>query len=136
MKKILNWRLSSLFIWIIIAAIAVISMPDLSQLVREKGQIELPEDAQVLVANEYLQEMNSEDSDVYDLIIVFYSGNEDSFTTEQRDEMESIIEKLEEQKDSLKITSITSPLDGEEVAEQLVSENDSAALDSFPLVSH
>ena len=47
MQRIKNTRIISLIIWLIIAVVSVVSMPNLADLVREKGQITLPEDAKV-----------------------------------------------------------------------------------------
>ena len=46
MQRLKNTRILSLIIWLIIAVVSVVSMPNLADLVREKGQITLPEDAQ------------------------------------------------------------------------------------------
>ena len=64
-KGLKNTRIISLIIWLIIAVVSVVSMPNLADLVREKGQITLPEDAQSLEAQQLLKEMNENGEENY-----------------------------------------------------------------------
>ena len=72
MQKLKNMRIASLVIWLIIAVASVTTMPDLAQLVREKGQVTLPKDAGSQIAQEMLKNMNENGGDSYQIIAVYY----------------------------------------------------------------
>ena len=84
MQRIKNTRIISLIIWLIIAVVSVVSMPNLADLVREKGQITLPEDAQSLEAQQLLKEMNENGEENYQIIAVYTSKDGNPLTTEAK----------------------------------------------------
>lgn len=128
MRNFRNGRFVSLFVWIVITIIAMYSLPDLGQLVRDKGEITLPDNVQSVIANNAIQDMNSDEGNAYELIVVFDGKGKESLTDVQLSEMESIIQSLEEEEERLSITSVVSPFDSPELSEQLVSEDESAAI--------
>ena len=128
MQRIKNTRIISLIIWLIIAVVSVVSMPNLADLVREKGQITLPEDAQSLEAQQLLKEMNENGEENYQIIAVYTSKDGNPLTTEAKEEISSVIAQLQKQKQQLGITDILSHLDNEETEKQLTSEDETTIL--------
>ena len=128
MQRIKNTRIISLIIWLIIAVVSVVSMPNLADLVREKGQITLPEDAQSLEAQQLLKEMNENGEENYQIIAVYTSKDGNPLTTEAKEEISSVIAELQKQKQQLGITDILSHLDNEETEKQLTSEDETTIL--------
>ena len=96
MQWIKNTRIISLIIWLVIAVVSVVSMPNLADLVREKGQITLPEDAQSLEAHQLLKEMNENGEENYQIIAVYTSKDGNALTTEAKEEISSVIVQLTE----------------------------------------
>ena len=103
-------------------------MPNLADLVREKGQITLPEDAQSLEAQQLLKEMNENGEENYQIIAVYTSKDGNPLTTEAKEEISSVIAQLQKQKQQLGITDILSHLDNEETEKQLTSEDETTIL--------
>ncbi|KLU54358.1 membrane protein [Paenibacillus sp. VT-400] len=124
MNKLRNPRTISLILWILITLVSVVAMPDFGQLVKEKGQISIPETAQSQVAATMLRDMDKDSGNTYSIIAVFNSGEDtQALTNQQKTEIESVLSNLKNQKKQLNIETITSHLDGEEQADRLISED-------------
>ncbi|KAB8129914.1 MMPL family transporter [Gracilibacillus oryzae] len=128
MHKLKSWRSISFILWIIITVVTLTTMPDLNQLVQEKGQISIPETAQSSVANEMIKEMNEDGGETYGIIAVFHSGDDQPLTEEQKSEIADKINKLKDQEEKLGITEILTHIDSEEMEDQLVSEDKTTIL--------
>ncbi|MEC1072077.1 MMPL family transporter [Priestia megaterium] len=128
MKKLINWRSLSFVLWIVITVALLTTMPNLEQLVKEKGQITLPKTAQSSIADEMIKEMDEGNSETYEIIAVFNSGNEKELTNEQKEQIESVLKELEAEKNQLGITEIKSHLDSEEMEKQLISKDSTTIL--------
>ena len=72
MKKFKNIRTVTFIAWILIVAVVLFIMPDLDELVREKGQLEVPSSAESEKASKLLNEMKSGGEKAYDFVIVFH----------------------------------------------------------------
>ncbi|AVF28424.1 putative membrane protein YdgH [Paenibacillus larvae subsp. larvae] len=66
------------------------TMPNLDQLVREKGQITIPKMEQSNVANEMIKQMDKKSGGT-EIIAVFNSGSEKALTNEQKEQISSVI---------------------------------------------
>lgn len=128
MKKFANWRSLSLVMWIVLTIVALTTMPNLDQLVKEKGEITLPATEQSNMATQLIKEMNPENGDIYKIIAVFNSGNDSSLKVEQKKQVDAAIQALKDNKEKLGITDITSHKDGKEVEKQLSSKDGSTIL--------
>ncbi|MFJ7661118.1 MMPL family transporter [Lysinibacillus sp. NPDC097162] len=128
MKKVVNWRLASFVIWIAVTVIIVATMPNLDQLVREKGQITIPESAQSNLAEDMLNQMDEGNGESYQIIVVFNSGNDKAFTEEQKEDVGNIIDELKNKRLQLGINDIVTHLDNEQTANQLISQDKTTIL--------
>lgn len=128
MSKLKNWRTLSFALWTLVTAIVLITMPDMDRLIKEKGQIAIPETEQSAIAYEMLQEMDPKGGEAYSIIAVFNSGNEEALSTEQRQQVADVIKELQSKKLQLGITEMVSHLDGEEIEKQLVAEDGTTIL--------
>lgn len=98
-------------------------MPNMDQLVRDKGQVSVPSMEQSAVANQMLKQMDKKGGDSYGIIAVFNSGSKKALTSKQKEQIASVINELKAKKKQLGITNITSHLDSSEMAKQLVSKD-------------
>jgi len=112
--------------WLVLTVLAVVTMPNLDELVREKGQVELPPSVQSEAARVLLSEMD-DSGDTYSIIAVFHGGDR-ALSAEQRQQVETIIQQLQANQQELGITKIVSHLDNEETEKQLVSKDGTTIL--------
>ncbi|NWL89643.1 MMPL family transporter [Paenibacillus sp. 79R4] len=123
MRKILNWRTGTLMAWIIVAVISIAMMPDLNGLIREKGQVSIPDTTQSEIAKVLTREMTDTGQEKYDLIAVFHSGSEAPLSQDQRNAIEQAVTRLTIDQDQLGIQEILSPFNNKQMVEQLVSKD-------------
>ncbi|MCZ1267527.1 MMPL family transporter [Paenibacillus tundrae] len=129
MSKLRNPRTLSLILWILITVVSVMTMPDFGQLVKEKGEISIPETAQSQIAATMMKDMDKDSGNTYSIIAVFNSGEgAQALTKQQKTEIESVLSNLKNQKKQLNIETLTTHLDGEEQADRLISEDETTIL--------
>lgn len=126
-RRMNKWYVAALVFWLVLTVMAVVTMPNLDALVREKGQVELPSSVPSEMARAILNEMD-DNGENHSVIAVFYSGGGQALSAEQRIEVETVIRRLQEEKQELGITKIVSHLDGEETERQLVSSDGTTIL--------
>ncbi|KGR79281.1 membrane protein [Ureibacillus manganicus DSM 26584] len=128
MRNWLNVRIASMLFWVIVSVVMIVTMPNLDQLVREKGKTEIPSYMQSQVASKLLAEMEDEGTETYQFIAVFNSGSDKVLDENQLKEVNTAIETLRKDSDTLGVTSIIAHTDSDETAKQLVSEDETTIL--------
>lgn len=126
LKDWLNVRTASFIFWLVISILMIVTMPNLDTLVREKGQVEMPDYVQSTIAKNILTEMETDGKENYQFIAVFNSS--DKLTDEQKQEIDELIEVLTEKKEELGITNILAYNESEETEKQLVSDDGTTIL--------
>lgn len=128
MGNLKNWRTAALAGWIIISAAMLLLMPDLETLVREKGQVEAPAAAQSTLADEMIADMKENGGDQYSIIAVFTNIEGEPLTESQQQEIAAVIDKLRAQAEAFGIEELSTHLDNEQLAKQLISEDGTTIL--------
>lgn len=123
----------SLIIWIVLILVAIFTMPNVSQTVRENGSITLPSSVQSEVANTIEKKM--EDSGDVRTLIAVYNRKDGKITNTQNDEIADSIKALKKDS-SLDITSITGPSDNAQARKQLVSKDGTTQMAMITLKSN
>ncbi|GIN56947.1 transporter [Lederbergia ruris] len=126
MRSILKFRWAVLIIWIIAAVALLLSAPDMAQLVRDKGQLEIADGYPSTVASEIINKHSTKEEGTEPFIVVFH--DEKAFSKEQLSQIKTTIEKLEKEKADLGISEITTHFDDDALKDQLVSENNNTII--------
>lgn len=118
MKTVLKARWLLIVVWVVAVVLLVWTSPDMGELVREKGQITVPEGYPSSIAEEILEEAMSNGSQV---ALVFHeeTGLDDGDLTH----IQQAIQKLKTNREALGITSITTHFDEAELKDQFVAED-------------
>ncbi|MFS0863928.1 MMPL family transporter [Fredinandcohnia sp. 179-A 10B2 NHS] len=116
--------------WIAVVAGLFMLAPNMADLVREKGQITVPDEYSSSIAGKILKDAEGQDGtgDVTQVALVFH--DEDKLTADEIQEAERAIRILEENKDEIGITDILTHFNEESLEEQLVSEDGKSILAS------
>ena len=101
MSKLKSWRSLSFLLWIVITIAMIVTMPNMDQLVKEKGQITIPNTEQSSIADKMIKEMDKEGAEKYEIIAVFNSGSKKALTNEQKEEITKTINALQNEKEQL-----------------------------------
>lgn len=139
MQKIVKLRWWVLALWIAAVVVLLMAAPSMTELVREKGQITVPEGYSSTYADELLRDWNVTTGDTEaggasgetssnqaTAVLVFH--NPEGLTKEDELEIVQGIEALEKQSDAIGITDLVTHLDMPELEEQLVSADGKTVL--------
>lgn len=123
MKKSIRQYTFSFVIWILITAIALFTMPNVNQLTREHGSVNLPNSAQSQRA-EKIQDTKwgHHLANTYEVVAVFNNGNS-KLTSKQQGRINKTISKLQNHKSRYGIKNITAPQDNAITQKQLISKD-------------
>ncbi|CAM3477062.1 MMPL family transporter [Aeromicrobium ponti] len=116
--------------WIAVVAGLFIAAPNMAELVREKGQITVPDEYSSTLAGEIMEEVQKQEGggDETQVALVFH--NDKKLTDAEVKEAEKAIRTLEEKSDEIGITEILTHFNEESLKEQLVSADGKSILSS------
>jgi putative drug exporter of the RND superfamily len=115
-----------LIAWIAVVAGLFMAAPNMAELVREKGEIKVPDGYSSTLAQEIMDEVNDENGS--QVALVFH--NEKKLTADEIKEVEKAIRILEDNKAKLGITELISHFNEKALEEQLVSKDGQSILTS------
>lgn len=132
MKQIIRFRWLIAILWVAAAVGLFIFSPNLQELVREKGQISVPEDSPSQEASALIEQMSSDnDENKTSAVLVFHDDN--GLDQSEKKEVSKAIDKLMESKDKLGLSNILDFKEDPKVAEQTVSDDGTTILVPFDL---
>lgn len=127
MKTVLQWRYAILAAWVTAVIGLLVSAPGMTDLVREKGQISVPDGYSSSRAEELVSELNRQaeanggTAQAGDTVLVFHNGS--GLTGEDLAQIESAVQSLENGQAELGIHSVMSQFQQAELADQLAAED-------------
>ncbi|WP_430787931.1 MMPL family transporter [Virgibacillus flavescens] len=132
MKQIIRFRWLIAALWVAAAAGLFIFAPNLQELVREKGQISVPEEYPSQKANELLNDMSAENgSNQSSAVLVFH--DEDGLDKSEKQEVSAAIDQLKKKKEELGLSNILDFTEDPAIEEQTVSSDNTTILVPFDL---
>lgn len=123
MKTVLKLRWVILIAWLVVTIGLMVSAPNMQELVRDKGQINVPASYSSSVASELAKEIGSKESGGGGESTVLVFHRDGKLTDADMTEIQSGINKLKDQKEELKILSLTTHLDTPELKDQMFAED-------------
>lgn len=131
MKAIIKGKWLVILAWIAAAVCLFLLAPNMGDLVREKGDITVPEGYSSTLAGNILKDVQKQDNtgDTSTLALVFH--NEKGLTDKDISEAEKAIQLLEKNQKKLGITEILTHFNDDSLKDQLVSEDGKTILVSI-----
>ncbi|CAM3704769.1 MMPL family transporter [Cohnella lubricantis] len=129
MKGIIRYKGLVLAVWLLAVAALMLTAPNMQQLVRDKGQLSVPDGYSSVQASQLLSEMNGPGSGpkkTQSTILVFHG--EGGLDAAQLEDIRQGVEKLKNNKDQLGVASVLTHFDMPELASQAVSADGSTVL--------
>jgi len=123
MKAIVRFRWAVLALWLVLAVGLFLTAPNMQELVREKGQLTMPDGSASLRAAEMLEEIGGSGASA---VYVFY--DHDGLDEQELSEIEDAVNILKERQDELRLTSVMSHFEQPDLAKQMVSEDGTTVL--------
>lgn len=123
MRTILKARWAIIAVWLAAAVALFLTAPPMSELVREKGQIAVPEGYTSSRAAEILKEVSSGEGGetLHQVALVF--NKPEGLTDQDKESIRKGLEQITANQEKLGIDSITEPFTQEALADTLVADN-------------
>jgi putative drug exporter of the RND superfamily len=131
LRSIVKGKWFILIAWVAFIAVLFMTAPNMEKLVREKGQINVPEGYSSTLAEKILEDVQSSENSGSDLQTALVFHSDKKLTKEDFSNAEKAINQLEKNQSELGITSILTHFNQEELKEQLVSEDGKTILASI-----
>ncbi|MBU8770961.1 MMPL family transporter [Cytobacillus oceanisediminis] len=130
MYSIIKRKWLVIVVWIAVVAGLFMAAPNMADLVRDKGQITVPEEYSSTLAGDIMQDVQKQEGggDETQVALVFH--NDKKLTEEEIQEAEKAVRTLEEKSDEMGITEILTHFNEESLKDQLVSEDGKSILTS------
>lgn len=131
MKKIMSARWLVLALWVALAVVLNVFLPNMEQLAIDKGQPKIPANEPSYIGSQLLNQKNnvSSDSKQANILIVFSADK--ALTAAQLDEIHQGVDQLKDHKTALHITSVADYFDNSNLKSEMVSEDNSTVLVSL-----
>lgn len=129
MKNVIKLRWLMLVLWLVAAVLLFMAAPNMETLVRDKGQINVPDGYSSSNAVKLLKEMNQDNpagSDELSSVLVFH--NADKLSSGDLEEVKRGIEQLKNGEAKYGITEVINHFDTKDLEKQLVSEDGKTVL--------
>ncbi|MFC6182498.1 MMPL family transporter [Lactiplantibacillus daowaiensis] len=114
-------------VWLVVMVAAVIMLPNVSQLVRDKGQTQLPSSAKSQVAQVIQNHWGRNQNNTRQVVVVFSNGDS-PLTDTQKQEIDGTIQRFKVQKSKYHVKSMTAASDNAAAKKQLISKDKSTEL--------
>ncbi|MCH1625631.1 MMPL family transporter [Ferdinandcohnia quinoae] len=119
--------------WIAVVAVLLVTAPNMGELVREKGQITVPDDYSSSLAGDILADVQKQEGGGNETQVALVFHNDKKLTNKDINEAEKAIRELEDHKEKLGITNILTHFNEENLKDQLVSKDGKSILTSITI---
>ncbi|SMS14199.1 MMPL family transporter [Levilactobacillus zymae] len=113
--------------WLVIVLLAVLTIPNMSKLVADKGQITVPSSYQSTRATNMQKQWGRSQRGTTAVVVVFNNGDS-ALTSQQNTAIDNTIQRIKNHEDQYQIRSITAASDSSTAASQLISKDKSTQL--------
>ncbi|WP_342045400.1 MMPL family transporter [Bacillus sp. OTU530] len=131
MQALLKMRWVFLALWTVLLTVLLMFVPDMEQLVRDKGNITIPNKYSSMIANEILDRHHAEGADTVSAVLIFHDKKGIGASKEK--EVDTVLNALQNKQKQLGIAKITTYRDGEQVRQQLVSKDKKTIITSIEI---
>ncbi|MBH0169545.1 MMPL family transporter [Fictibacillus sp. 18YEL24] len=131
MRFILKQKWLVLVAWITVVAVLMLSAPNMAELVREKGQVDVPDGYSSSLASDIMSDVQEQEGGGDESSVALVFTDEKGLSAADKKEVERAIRQLEKNKEELGITEILTHFNEESLEEQLVSKDGNSILTSL-----
>lgn len=114
-------------VWLVVMVAAIIFLPNISSLVRDKGQTKLPSSAKSQVAQVIQNHWGRNQNNTRQVVVVFNNGDS-PLTSDQKQAIDGTIQRFKVQKSKYHVKSMTAASDSAAAKKQLISKDKSTQL--------
>jgi putative drug exporter of the RND superfamily len=130
-RFILKQKWLVLIAWIAVVAVLMFSAPNMAELVREKGQVDVPDGYSSSLASDIMSEVQEQEGGGDESSVALVFTDEKGLSAADKKEVERAIRQLEKNKEKLGITEILTHFNEKSLEKQLVSKDGNSILTSI-----
>ncbi|WP_223068679.1 MMPL family transporter [Paenibacillus caui] len=123
MRTILKARWAIMALWIVLAAVLIMTAPAMSDLIREKGQISVPDGYSSTEATAIMDEVAKTEGKKEGTAVALVFYKDTGLTDADKQEVRQAIGKLNDSKESLGVESVLDPFSRPELEDKMISKN-------------
>ncbi|MCY9806408.1 MMPL family transporter [Lentilactobacillus senioris] len=127
MNKFIRRYTVSFFIWLAVLIASVVMLPNVSQLITDKGETKIPSSAQSQVADTIQSHWGHKIGNTRQVVVVFNNGDK-KITSSQQAAIDRTIADFESDKKDFDIKKVTSPNQNAITKKQLISKDKTTEL--------
>lgn len=131
MRFILKQKWLVLIAWIAVVAVLMFSAPNMAELVREKGQVDVPDGYSSSLASDIMSEVQEQEGGGDESSVALVFTDEKGLSAADKKEVERAIRQLEKNKEKLGITEILTHFNEKSLEKQLASKDGNSILTSI-----
>ncbi|WP_144698150.1 MMPL family transporter [Fictibacillus phosphorivorans] len=131
MRFILRQKWLVLVAWIAVVAVLMLSAPNMAELVREKGQVDVPDGYSSSLASDIMSDVQEQEGGGDESSVALVFTDEKGLSAADKKEVERAIRQLEKNKEELGITEILTHFNEKSLEKQLVSKDGNSILTSI-----
>ncbi|WP_416729485.1 MMPL family transporter [Fictibacillus sp. JL2B1089] len=131
MRFILKQKWLVLVVWVAVVAVLMLSAPNMAELVREKGQVDVPDGYSSSLASDIMSEVQEQEGGGDESSVALVFTDEKGLSAADKKEVERAIRLLEKNKEELGITEILTHFNEKSLEKQLVSKDGNSILTSI-----
>ncbi|MBD7962931.1 MMPL family transporter [Fictibacillus norfolkensis] len=131
MRFILKQKWLVLVAWIAVVAVLMLSAPNMAELVREKGQVDVPDGYSSSLASDIMSDVQKQEGGGDESSVAPVFTDEKGLSAADKKEVERAIRQLEKNKEELGITEILTHFNEKSLEKQLVSKDGNSILTSI-----
>ncbi|MGF7048663.1 RND superfamily putative drug exporter [Paenibacillus sp. DS2015] len=131
MKTILKARWGIVVLWLIVAVVLVLTAPPVSDLIRENGQIDVPNGYSSTEATRIMDEVAKESGGSKETQIALVFHDVKGLDAAATQAIKQALGDLENNKENLSIESIINPFEQPEIASKLIAKNGNTIMTSI-----
>ncbi|MCL6573677.1 MAG: MMPL family transporter, partial [Bacillus sp. (in: Bacteria)] len=136
MRAIIKGKWLILISWVVVIVALFMVAPNMEELVREKGQITVPEGFSSTIAEKILKDVQSSENSGSHLQTALVFHSDKKLTESDVANAEKAVKDLEKNKNKLGITEILTHFTQEQLTDQLVSEDGKTILVSLNVTAN
>lgn len=131
MKTVLKAKWVIVILWIVAIAVLLITQPNMTELVRDKGQVMIPDGYSFSDANQLLDEMHKKNGKKTGTQVALVFHDKKGLSASDKEAIKTGLNKLKADKKTLGITTITDPFSSPDLKNEMVSKDGKTILTSI-----
>lgn len=128
MKKVIRFSWAVLGIWAVLMVLAIVTMPNTGELVRDKGQMTVSHHYSSMIASDIEKEMSKSGGNGKDISAIMVYYKKGGLNNADKNAIRDKVDRLDKNRSRFHITSLTDPLSNHDLTDKFLSKDGTTLL--------